>query len=61
MRNLLKNCAGDCIMMNIEFRNKHSHMRMQNCNNITAGSKDAFDPAIKFIETYHDKIGEKDE
>ena len=33
----------------------------QNCNNITAGSKDAFDPAIKFIETYHDKIGEKDE
>lgn len=48
-------------MINIEFRNKHSHMRMQNCNNITAGSKDAFDPAIKLIETYHDKIGEKDE
>lgn len=48
-------------MMNIEFRNKHSQVRMQNCNNITAGLKDAFDPNIKFIKTYHGKIGEKDE
>lgn len=32
-----------------------------NCNNTTVGLKNTFVPKIKFIKTYNDKIGEKNE